>query len=149
MNVSLWKHPILQIFWRPLHTLCSSSSPAHPDSSNVQTEHLLIQRTCSSSILNLPLAFSVKLGGLCSQLSSVWQQTRLNWRITKYVSGSTKKKRPEKANLYIQVLQEDSMNCTVFHSKQVGATATIKKGEDTTSSNMHLVWKIHGTFWRW
>lgn len=50
-----------------------------------------------------------------------------------------KKKRPEKANLYIQVLQEDSMNCTVFHSKQVGATATIKKGEDTTSSNMHLV----------
>lgn len=50
-----------------------------------------------------------------------------------------KKKKLEKANLYIQVLQEDSMNCTIFHRKQVGATATIKKGKDTNNSNMHLV----------
>lgn len=40
------------------------------------------------------------------------------------------KKKLEKDYLNVQVLQ-DSMNCTVFHRKQVGATATIEKGKDT------------------
>lgn len=38
-----------------------------------------------------------------------------------------KKKKLEKANLCVQVLQEDSMNCTIFHRKQVGPAATIEE----------------------
>lgn len=56
INVSLWKHLILQMFQIHLHTLCSSYSAAHPNSSKTQTEHLLIQCTRSYRRLILLLA---------------------------------------------------------------------------------------------
>lgn len=45
---------------------------ACPSSSNIQTEHLVIQCICSS----LAIYFLSKAGGLCSQLHSVWYQGR-------------------------------------------------------------------------
>lgn len=108
-NVSLWKHPVLQVSWTSSHIMFSffSSMSQH---SNLGTQS---PRSCRTLHLPPPSGQG-RSTTLTAQLQG---QTGAPW-------GNCKCKRKlEHTDLYMQVLEEESRSCPVFHKDQLGVTA--------------------------